>query len=101
MFLELLDFMISFRFNQSDTERAGHTMTLTKPAVRSSLGDEHFKQACWVAFNSPGFHQLDVMAFVRRWMADGHLSAVTKGAGARAREVLDRKASEHKVSFLA
>ena len=48
-----------------------------------------------------GFHQLDVMAFVRRWMADGHLSAVTKGAGARAREVLDRKASEHKVSFLA
>ena len=35
MFLELLDFMISFRFNQSDTERAGHTMTLTKPAVRS------------------------------------------------------------------
>ena len=53
--------MISFRFNQSDTERAGRTMTLTKPALRSSLGDEHFKQACWVAFNSPGFHEVDVM----------------------------------------
>ena len=52
--------MISFRFNQSDTERAGRTMTLTKPALRSSLGDNHFKQACWVAFNSPGFHELDM-----------------------------------------
>ena len=44
------------------TERAGRTMTLTKPALRSSLGKEHFKQACWVAFNSPGFHELDIMA---------------------------------------
>ena len=42
---QVLDFMIAFRFNQSDTERAGRTMTLTKPALRSSLGDEHFKQA--------------------------------------------------------
>ena len=31
-FLELLDFMISFRFTQCDTERAWITMTLTKPA---------------------------------------------------------------------
>ena len=93
--------MISFRFNQSDTERAGRTMTLTKPALRSSLGDEHFKQACWVAFNSPGFHEVDVMAFVKRWKADGHLSAVMKDAsGPRAKEVLERKAHEHKVSFL-
>ena len=30
-FLEVMDYMISFRFNQSDTERAGRTMTLTKP----------------------------------------------------------------------
>ena len=34
-FLELLDFMISFRFTQCDTERLGRTMTLTKPALRS------------------------------------------------------------------
>ena len=93
--------MISFRFNQSDTERAGRTMTLTKPALRSSLGDEHFKQACWVAFNSPGFHEVDVMAFVKRWKADGHLSAVMRDTGAaRAGEVLARKAAERKVSFL-
>ena len=83
------------------TERAGRTMTLTKPALRSSLGDEHFKQACWVAFNSPGFHELDIMALVKRWKRDGHLSAVMKDEGAlRAREVLERKAREHKVSFL-
>ena len=93
--------MISFRFNQSDTERAGRTMALTKPALRSSLGDEHFKQACWVAFNSPGFHELDIGAFVKRWKADGHLSAVMKDlAAVRTREVLERKAQEHKVSFL-
>eukprot|EP00966_Prymnesium_polylepis_P094155 2179265-Prymnesium_polylepis.1 len=55
-FLELLDFMISFRFTQCDTERLGRTMTLTKPALRSSLGDLPFKQVCWVAFTSPGFH---------------------------------------------
>ena len=55
-FLQLLDFMISFRFTQCDTERVGKTMTLTKPALRSTLGDLHFQQACWIAFNSPGFH---------------------------------------------
>ena len=64
--------MISFRFNQSDIERAGRTMTLTKPALRSSLGDEHLKQACWEAFNSPSFHELDIMALVKRWKRDGH-----------------------------
>jgi len=101
-FLEVLDFMISFRFTQCDTERLGRTMTLTKPALRSSLGDLHFKQACWVAFTSPGFHEVDIQAFVRRWKADGHLSAVMKDSGAeRAKEVLERKAREHKPSFLA
>ena len=100
-FLEVMDYMISFRFNQSDTERAGRTMTLTKPALRSSLGNMHFKQAAWVAFNSPGFHEIDIMALVKRWKADGHLSAVMKDAsGPRAKEVLERKAREHKVSFL-
>ena len=100
-FLELLDFMISFRFTQCDTERAGRTMTLTKPALRSSLGDQHFKQACWVAFNSPGFQEVDIQAFVRRWIADGHLAAVMQDKGAeRAKEVLKRKAREHKPSFL-
>ena len=94
--------MISFRYNQSDTERAGRTMTLTKPALRSSLGDLHFKQACWVAYNSPGFHEVAyIHAFVRRWVADGHLAAVMQDKGAeRAKQVLKRKAREHKPSFL-
>ena len=57
--------------------------------------------AVWVASNSPGFHEIDIMALVKRWKADGHLSAVMKDAtGPRAREVLERKACEHKVSFL-
>ena len=38
---------------------------------------------------------------MRRWKADGHLSAVIKDSGAeRAKEVLERKAREHKPSFL-
>ena len=44
------------------------------------------------------------MAFVKRWKADGHLSAVMKDQGAiRAREVLERKANEHnaKLAFYA
>ena len=46
--------------------------------------------------------ELDIGAFVKRWKADGHLSAVMKDSGAvRARQVLERKAQEHKVSFLA
>ena len=100
-FLDVMDYMISFRFNQSDTERAGRTMTLTKPTLRSSHGSEHFKQAAWVAHNSPGFHEVDVMAFIKRWKDDGNLSAIMKDVtGRRAREVLERKAEEHKVTFL-
>ena len=100
-FLNVLDFMIAFHFTQCDTERAGRTMTLTKPALRASLGPLHFKQAVWVAFNSPGFHEVDLQAFVRRWKADGHLSAMMKDRDAeRARQVLERKAAEHKPSFL-
>ena len=84
------------------TRSAGRTMTLTKPALRSSLGNTHFKQAAWVAFNSPVFHEIDIIALVKRWKADGHLSAVMKDAsGPRAKEVLERKAQEHKVSFLS
>ena len=41
-------------------------------------------------------------AFVRGWRADGHLSAVMKDQGAeQAKEVLERKARDHKPSFLA
>ena len=41
------------------------------------------------------------MAFVKRWKSDGHLSAIMKDAtGPRANQVLERKANEHKVTFL-
>ena len=57
--------------------------------------------AAWVAFNSPGFHEVDIQAIVRRWRMDGHLSAVMKDRDAtRAQEVLERKRAEHKPSFL-
>ena len=39
---------------------------------------------------------------MRGWRADGHLSAVMKDQGAeQAKEVLERKARDHKPSFLA
>ena len=54
-----------------------------------------------VAFNSPGFHEVDLMAFVNRWTTDGHLSAIMKHAtGPHANEVLEREAKEHKLTFL-
>ena len=54
-----------------------------------------------VAFNSPGFHKVDLMAFVNRWTTDGHLSAIMKHAtGPHANEVLEREAKEHKLTFL-
>ena len=69
-------------------------------ACRLHLG-EHFEQLVWVAYNSPGIHEVDLQAFVDRWRLDGHLSAMMSGGGERAREVLDRKAQERKHTFLA
>ena len=100
-FLVLMDYMIAFRYNQSDCERVGRSMTLTKTILRTSLGDLHFKQCVWIAHNSPGFHEVDLKAFVRRWVADGHRTACMKKPGTRAKEVLRRKAAEHKHSFLS
>ena len=60
---------------QCDTERVGKTMTLTKPALRSSLGDLHFQQ-------SP------------------RSSDAGSGGAERAKQVLMRKARQHKPSFL-
>jgi hypothetical protein len=105
-FLELLDFMIAFRFTQCDTERAGRTMTLTKPALRASLGgsgrstsSRRFGSHSTLLASTRSTSTLQ--AFVRRWKADGHLSAIMKDRDAeRARQVLERKAAEHKPSFL-
>lgn len=100
-FLALLDFMIAFRYNQTDCERIGRTMSLTKTTLRTSLGDLHFSQAVWVAFNSPPIHQVDLVLYVRRWIASGHLSAVMRDREAeRARQVLERKSDEKKRTFL-
>lgn len=100
-FLQLLDYLIAYRFTQADCERVGRAMTLTKTKLRTSLGDEHFKECVWVAYNSPGIHEVDLQAFVQRWRLDGHLSAMMSDGAERAREVLDRKARERKHSFLA
>ena len=62
---------LSFRYTQCDTERVGKTMTLTKPALRSSLGDLHFKQAAWVAFNSPGVHEVEWSTSMPLYAASG------------------------------
>ena len=34
-----------------------------------------------VAFNSPGFHEIDGMALVKRWKADGHMKPVGRDEG--------------------
>jgi len=56
---------IAYRYYQSDTERAGRNMTLSKILMRSSLADKTFAMLVWVSFNSPPAHQFDMSLFVR------------------------------------
>ncbi|KAJ1630298.1 hypothetical protein T492DRAFT_906917 [Pavlovales sp. CCMP2436] len=74
--LELMDYMIAYRYNQSDTERAGRKMTLSKTLMRSSLADKTFAMLVRVFFNSPPAHQLDMSLFVREWKVNGHKGAL-------------------------
>jgi len=48
-FLELMDYMIANRYSQSDKERAGRNMTLSKTLMRSSLADKIFAMLVWVS----------------------------------------------------
>ena len=93
--------LFSFKFNQSDTERAlraGSCMQLTKTKDRSSLGDDNFKNLVRVAHNGPLTHEVDAEAFVDQWHKDDHYPALCKDSDSGSR-VLDRLRAQHKHTF--
>ena len=79
-----------------DAHQASPSLIAGRPALQAGV----LGRLC-IARLPRGRHP-GIQAFVRRWKADGHLSAVMKDKGAeRAKEVLERKAREHKPSWLA
>ena len=97
-FLRVADYMIAYKFNQSDTERAGRNMNLTKTTDRASLGDENFKRLVWISYNSPQFHEVDFEPIVAAWLKTNHKLALFKGGGTS--RVLERMQAQHKVTLL-
>ena len=97
-YLEVADYMISYMVAQSDTERVGRNMTLTKSANRSSLGDVSFPQLVWLSFNAPPIHQVDFMKLVDIWIKEGHQLALFKSGGCA--RVLERFESTTKTTFI-
>jgi len=101
-FLEVLDYSIAFRFTQCDTERLGRTMNLMKTSARASLGDEHFEQSVFIAYNAPRTHDINITKLVLEWEKKHHLALQkdSRRTGARSLEVISRMKNKHKVTFL-
>ena len=97
-YLEIADYMIAYKFNQSDTERAGRNMTLTKTPNRHSLTDENFSMLVWLSFNAPLIHQVDFRKFVQRWELEKHELALFKEFGDS--KIIDRLAAMQRNSPL-
>ena len=56
-YLHMADYMISYIYNQSCTERAGRNMNATKSPDGRSLGDTAFTDLVWLSFNAPPTHR--------------------------------------------
>ena len=50
-YLHMADYMISYIYNQSCTERAGRNMNAIKSPDRRSLGDTALTDLVWLSFN--------------------------------------------------
>jgi hypothetical protein len=74
-YMEILDYMIAYKWNQSDVERCGSTMNLTKTKHRSSIGDDIFPALVWLAFNCPPIYQIDFTPILVDWYTN-HRAAI-------------------------
>ena len=95
-YMHALEYMIVYKYNQSDTERAGSKMNLIKTKLRTLLHDDAFLALTFLSINGPGFENLDIELLVKRWMAEGHFLPEFKdprSASAPAK-VLNRHAAE-------
>ena len=59
----MVDYMVSYKVSQSDTERIGSDMNLAKTDLRKNLGDLTYRALVFVAFNMPPAHLLDMQPF--------------------------------------
>ena len=81
-FFTMVDYMVSYKVSQSDTERIGSDMNLTKTDLRKHLGDLTYRALVFVAFNMPPAHLLDLQPFLDAWGHLNHNMDVTKKASA-------------------
>ena len=93
----MVDYMVSYKVSQSDTERIGSDMNLTKTDLRKHLGDLTYRALVFVAFNMPPAHLLDLQPFLDAWAHLNHNMDVTKKASAG--DVIGRHLDEHMHTF--
>ena len=74
--------MASYKVSQSDTERIGSDMNLTKTDPRKHPGDLTYRALVFVAFNMPPAHLLDLGLFLDARAQLNHNMDVTKKASA-------------------
>ena len=70
--LTLIDYVIAFKYNQSDTERGGSEMARGKTKERASLGFDVFNDIVFVGSNCCYSHEFDFGELVSRWMRKGN-----------------------------
>ena len=97
-YFHIADYMITYMFNQSCTERAGKNMNATKSPERRSLGDVAFQYLVWLSFNAPPTHQIDFRAMVFHWQENKHKLAEKESGGLS--KVLERHAAITKDTIL-
>ena len=66
-FAHIVDYMISYRTNQSDTERAGGKVSRTLTSERTLLKDDAVGALTFLSSNLPYGHELDVDLLVKKW----------------------------------
>jgi hypothetical protein len=88
LFARIVDDMIAYRVNQSDTERVGGKLSRILCAERSLLDNEMVDMLTFLAQNLPPLHIFDARRCVREWRKQGHL--LPYNANNRAGEVLSR-----------
>ena len=67
-FLHMAEYMVSYRFNQSDTERAGSVMNRTKSKERTLLKDDVYEALVFLATNLLNPHEINLEKLARTWI---------------------------------
>ena len=75
-FFYALEYLVVYKLSQSDTERLGSTMNLTKTKLRKHLGTRTFQRLVFLKFNLPHLHEVvDFDKYIVHWRANKKRSA--------------------------